>query len=155
MPSVNPGPATTGNPNSVAALSTAYGGGQAWPQEQNQIRLLAKLASVDVSGTGDRASTKVINSARWVPTSVTVISSAGATQTPTTAYVGVFTNPAAAAYTILATTVLTGLSATVLVYTASANTTTMTTDQNIYVNVNTTTASGPVDVLVYGYDLSA
>jgi len=154
MPSVNPGPATTSTSNTEAALAPSNTGNNPLPQESNQIRLLAKLSSVDISGTGDRAYTKVINSSRWVPTSVTVVSSAGATQTPATAYVGVFTNPAAAAYTVLATTVLTGLSATVLVYTASANTTTMTTDQNIYVNVNTTTASGPVDVLVYGYDLS-
>lgn len=155
MPSVNPGPATTTTANTEAALTPSNTGNNPLVQESNQIRLLAKLSSVDVSGTGDRASTKVINASRWVPTSVTVISSAGATQTPATAFVGVFTNPAAAAYTVLATTVLTGLSATVLVYTASANTTTMTTDQSIYVNVNTTTASGPVDVLVYGYDLSA
>ena len=38
-------------------------------------------------------------------------------------------------------------------YTAAANTTTMTVDTQLYLNVGTTTAAGLVDVLVYGYDL--
>jgi len=154
MPSVNPGPATTVNSNSVAALSEALGGGQPWPQEQNQIRLLAAAKGVDCSVSGDRVATKIINSQRWVPTSVTMIASAGATQTPTAAFVGAFTAPSAAAYTILAVTVLTNLTATQLVYTAAANTTGITTDQTVYINVGTTTASGLCDVLIYGYDLS-
>jgi hypothetical protein len=154
MPSVNPGPASTSNANSVAALSEAAGGGQAWPQEQNQIRLLAAAKSVDCSGSGDRVSTKIINSQRWVPTAVAMVATQGATQTPTAAFVGAFTNPGAAAYTILAVTVLTNLTSTQMVYTAAANTTSVTTDQTIYINVGTTTAAGLVDVLIYGYDLT-
>jgi len=156
MPSVNPGPAVTSTLSTQATLGATYTPSyEPWPQEQNQIRLLAKFAAVDTSLAGDRGYCRVINSVRWVPTSVTVVSTAGATQTPATAYVGVFTNPAAAAYTVLAATVLTGLTANVLVYTAAANTTTMTTDTQLFVNVGTTTAAGLVDVLVYGYDLSS
>lgn len=154
MANVNAGPATTGTSNTVAAITPVNSVSNSNPQEQNQIRLLAAAKSVNCAAAGDAAVVKVINSARWVPTSVSVISSSGQTQTPATAYVGVFTNAAAAAYTVLAATVMTGLTATVLVYTAAANTTTMTTDQNIYINVGTTTAAGSVDVLVYGYDFS-
>ena len=155
MPSVNPGPASTSNSNSVAALSVAQGGGQPFPQEQNQIRLLAAAKGVDCSLAGDRAVTKIINSQRWAATAVQIVGTVGATQTPTAAYLGVCTSPnKGAAFTILANAVMTNVSAVQLQYAASANTTNVTTDQTVYINVGTTTASGTVDVLVYGYDMT-
>lgn len=155
MPSVNPGPATTATPNTLGTLAPVNTQNIPGPMFQNGMRLLAFAKSVSCAQAGDAAVTSVINSTRWVPQSVVIVSSSGATQTPAAAYVGVFTKPASAAYTVLANAVLTSLSATLVKYAASANTTSATTDQNIYVNVGTTTANGPIDVYVYGWDVSA
>ena len=154
MTSVNPGPASTSTPNTVAGITPVNSQSGSSPQLANGLRLLAAAKGVSCAQAGDAAVVPILNSSRWVPESVVIISSLGQTQTPATAYVGVFTKPAGAAYTVLANAVLTSLSATLLKYAASANTTSMTTDQNIYVNVGTTTAAGNVDVLVYGYDCS-
>lgn len=154
MANVNPGPAITSNPNSTAELAPVQTQQIPFPQGQNGIRLLAAAKGVNCAVSGDVAVTTVINAVRWIPTAVIVASQAGQTQTPATAYLGVFTAPAQAAYTVLANAVLTSLAAAAIKYAAAANTTGITTDQNIYVNVGTTTASGIVDVLVYGYDLS-
>ena len=154
MTSVNPGPASTSTPNTVAGITPVNSQSGSSPQLANGLRLLAAAKGVSCAQAGDAAVVPILNSSRWVPESVVILSSLGQTQTPATAYVGVFTKPAGAAYTVLANAVLTSLSATLLKYAASANTTSMTTDQNIYVNVGTTTAAGNVDVLVYGYDCS-
>lgn len=153
MPSVNPGPASTSTPNSMAALGAANASGLPVGQATNAIRLLASVKGVNCAVAGDNQ-TRIINAGRWVPTAVIVCSSLGQTQTPTTAYLGVFTQPAGAAYTVLANAVLTNVSLIQMQYAAAANTTSITTDQNIYVNVGTTTAAGLVDVMVYGYDVS-
>jgi hypothetical protein len=153
MPNVNPGPASTSTPNTMPANVAANASGLPFPQEQNQIRLLGAVKGVNCAIAGDNQ-TRIINAARWVPTAVIVASSLGQTQTPTTAYLGVFTQPAGAAYTVLANAVLTNVSLVQMQYAAAANTTSVTTDQNIYVNVGTTTATGLVDVMIYGYDLS-
>lgn len=154
MPSVNPGPASTSTPNTVAGLAPVNTQAGSNPILQNGVRLLAAAKGVNCAVAGDAAVIPVVNSSRWVPQYIVIASSAGQTQTPATAYVGVFTSPNKAAYTVLANAVLTSLSATLIKYSASANTTSATTDQNIYVNVGTTTAAGSVDVLVYGWDIS-
>jgi hypothetical protein len=153
MANVNPGPATTSTPNSAAALANTPASGLPFPVSQNGLRLLAAVKGVNCAVAGDNQ-TRIINSARWQAASVWVMSSLGQTQTPTTAYLGVFTQPATAAFTVLANAVLTNVTLVQSQYAASANTTGVTTDQNIYVNVGTTTAAGLVDVLIYGYDFS-
>ena len=154
MTSINPGPASVSTPNTVAGMAPVNTQTGSNPILANGVRLLAAAKGVNCAVAGDAAVVPVVNSARWVPQYVVIASSAGQTQTPAAAYVGVFTKPAAAAYTVLANAVLTSLSATLVKYSASANTTSATTDQNIYVNVGTTTAAGNVDVLVYGWDIS-
>ena len=154
MANVNPGPAVTSTPNTVAEVTPVNTQNNPLPQGQNGLRLLAAAKGVNCAIAGDVAVTQVINATRWVPASVWIASQAGQTQTPATAYLGVFTKPAAAAYTVLANAVLTSLAAASVKYAASANTTGITTDQNIYINVGTTTAAGIVDVLIYGYDLT-
>lgn len=154
MANVNPGPASTSTPNTVAGLTPVNQQNNPVPVLTNGVRLLATARGVPTSVSGDAAVTTVINSTRWVPQYVVVANPTGATQTPAAAFVGVFTAAAQGAYTILANAVLTSMSATLVHYAASANTTSMTTDQNIYVNVGTTTAAGAVDVYVYGWDLS-
>lgn len=154
MPNVNPGPASTSTPNTVAGVTPVNTLNNPVPQLTTAVRLLATARNVPTSVAGDAAVTQVINASRWVPQYVVIANPTGATSTPAAAYVGVFTNAAAAAYTVLANAVLTSLSATLVKYAASANTTSMTTDQNIYINVGTTTAAGAVDVYIYGWDLS-
>lgn len=154
MANVNPGPAVTSNANTVAEVTPVNTQNNPFPQGQNGLRLLAAAKAVNCAVAGDVAVTQVINATRWVPASVFVVSQAGQTQTPAAAYLGVFTKPAAAAYTVLANAVLTSLSATAVKYAAAANTTGITSDQNIYINVGTTTAAGVVDVLIYGYDVT-
>lgn len=154
MANVNPGPAVTSTPNTVAEVIPVNTQNNPFVAGANAPRLLAAAKGVNCASAGDVAVTQVINASRWVATSVVVVSQLGQTQTPVTAFLGVFTQPAKAAYTVLANAVLTSLSATAIKYSASANTTGCTTDQNIYINVGTTTAAGIVDVLVYGNDIT-
>lgn len=154
MANVNPGPAVTSTPNTDAVFTPSNSLNNPFPQGANGLRLLAAAKSVNCANAGDVAVTSVINATRWIPTAIIVASQAGQTQTPAAAYLGVFTAPAAAAYTVLANAVLTSLAAASIKYAAATNTTGITTDQNIYINVGTTTAAGVVDVLIYGYDLT-
>ncbi len=155
MANVNPGPAVTSTANTVAEVTPVNTQNNPFVQGQNGLRLLAAAKGVNCAIAGDVAITQVINASRWVPASVWICSPAGQTQTPAAAYLGVYTKAATAAYTVLANTVMTSLSATAVKYNAAANTTGITSDQNIYINVGTTTAAGLVDVLVYGYDVTS
>ena len=152
MTAVNPGPASTSNSNTVAAITPVNAGGSS-PQEQNQLRLLGAVKGINCAIAGDNV-TRVLNSARWAPTAVAVVSSLGATQTPTTAYMGVWSGAGQTGVTVLASAVLTNPTLVQMQYAAAANTTSVTTDQYLYVNIGSTTANGVIDVLVYGYDLS-
>ena len=155
MTTLNNTPAATSTLNTVAAITPVNTQNNPLVQEQNQVRLLAAAKGVSCIALGDAVQTKIINSARWVATQIDVISTLGATQTPTSSYIGVYTGASATGFTIATAGILTNVTLVQLVSLTANNTTGVTTDQNVYINVATATGNGAVDVLVWGYDLSA
>lgn len=157
MADVNPGPAITANPNSIAVLTPVntqvYGGNY---QGQDALRLLGQARGVNANSVGDTI-LPVINSTKWVVSTVLITNAT--TSAITAAYAGIFTAPLATGTTIVVPAVLTTLSSSsVIKYSAISATasTAAQTGQNMYVNVGTTLAgtAATFDVYVLGYDLS-
>ena len=159
MPSVNPGPATTNNPNNVLTLTPSNTTTNSNPQESNQIRLLAAFRGISLSGTGDVAAVGIINASVWAPT-LTIITNGlvnGVSATIAAASLGIYAFPAAAGQVIRTAGVLTGQTASTVVTTAAAPAGALAlayTSQYVYVNQTVAVAGGTVDLFLYGYDLS-
>jgi len=159
MPSVNPGPAQTNNPNSVATLTPVNTQANSTPQESNQLRLLAAFRNVSLNSTGDAAVVPVINASSWVAATVIVANGrvAGVSATVAAASVGIFTGAGSTGTTIRTQGVLTGQTSTTVATVSAAAAAALAIDataQNLYLNVGTALANATVDIFVYGYDLS-
>ncbi len=161
MPTVNPGPATTGNPSSIAVLTPLnLGGGStsANPQGQNALRAIAIGRAVPLGGTGDIAVLPIVNCSLWTP--VTFIFTNGlvngvAASVAAASLAG--WSAAAGAGTALRTAgVLTGVNGGVVLVNAAAaaGAALAFATQYIYINNTVAVAGGTVDVFVLGYDLS-
>ena len=122
------------------------------------LRLIATAQAVSLSNTGDTA-VNVIDVTNYVPVSVITANAnnaGSAVSSISSIYLGVYTALSAggtAVYTkaALATNTTTA-NASVVAATLVAS---ATNAQTLYVNVSSATATGTIDVYVYGYDLSA
>ena len=157
MANTNPGPAVTGNANSVAAYAPVNTQTNSNPQETNQIRVLAVGRGLNINTTGDIGVLPVINSSRWNVQAV--VASNMTVNAGTSAAIAVCSAANGAAVTIVAPQILSGLvafgGATVAYRFTVQNVSFAGTGQNIYVNCQTTAGTAAtLDVFVLGYDLS-
>jgi hypothetical protein len=160
MPSVNPGPATTQTPSTVATLTPQNILGPTVPgQAGNAIRLLAVGRSVSVNGTGDSAILPIINSISYNVANIVVCNAqlAGVSGSIASAAISINTGAAVTGTSVNANVALTTLTASNVVAQRTVVAATLLlslTVQQLYVNVGTAVATGTLDIFVYGYDLS-
>lgn len=159
MANTNPGPAVTGNANSVATLVPVNTQTNSNPEITNALRLLAVGRALSVNATGDIGVLPVINASRWNVQAV--IASNLGVNAGTSVAISVNSSAASAGTTIVTPIILSGLVAyggvTVAYRATVANTgiTFVGTGQNIYVSCQTTAGTtATLDVFVLGYDLS-
>ena len=157
MPTVNPGPATTGTVSNVAVLTPVNTTGKPVEVGANAYRLLAEARAVPLSATGDAAVVAIINSGSWVP-ALAVTSNgqvSGVAGSIATAAIGIFTAAAAGGSAIKANATLANNSAAgsaIALATTIANL--AFTGSVVYINVGTALANATVDVFLYGYDVT-
>lgn len=156
MPSVNPGPATTTTPNTVAGLIPVNTLVKPVEVLTNARRLLAVARGVNVNAAGDTAIMPVVNAGTYAVEQVILTN---ASISLTTATAGIFTAAAGGGTAVVAAaTALSGLTGPTVVSkpTVVAGTLVLAlTAQNLYFNVGTAQgAAATLDVFVYGYDLT-
>ena len=157
MPTVNPGPATTGNANSLAVLIPQNTLSGAFPEGANALRMLCAFRGVSLNGLGDAALMPIQNAGTWAAASVIVTNGlvSGASATVATASVGIWTGAAGTGTAIRSAGVLTGQTAsTVVTVAAAASAAVALTAQALYLNVATALANATVDIFIIGYDLT-
>jgi hypothetical protein len=155
MPSVNPGPATTQTPNTVAELVPVNTPTNSAPVGSNGLRLLAVARGISLAQTGDVALMGIINAATWAPATIVTANGQvnGVAGSIATASIGIFTAAAGGGTAIKAQAALGSNSAAgSSIAAASATVILAFTAQTLYVNVGTALAGATVDVFVYGYD---
>lgn len=154
MPTVNPGPASTSNPNTVAGFIPVNTLNKPVEVLTNALRLLAVARAVPLSNTGDAAVVPVINSAAWSAATVVFANGlvSGVATTVAAAGIGIFTGAASTGTTVRTQGVLTGQIALASIAAAAASAAVQSTAQSMYINVGTALANATVDVFVYGYD---
>lgn len=156
MPSVNPGPAINGLPNTVAGFTPVNTQTNSTPVGTNALRLLAVARSVNLGTTGDTIM-PIINASAWAPATVVVANGqvSGVQGSIATASIGIFTaansgGTALKTQAALASNTAAGSS----IVAASAVVNLAYTGQNVYVNCGTALANATCDVFLYGYDQS-
>lgn len=157
MPSVNQGPASTINQNTVGLYTPVNSQGNPVVQGSNALRLLAVGRAVPLSGTGDLAALPIINATSYAVATVGFTNGLvnGVSATVAAANLGIFPQPAAAGTAIRTAGVLTGqTTAPVFTNTASPVAAVAQTAQILYVNATVAVANGTVDIFIWGYDLS-
>lgn len=155
MPSVNPGPALTQTPNTVAELLPVNTNQKPVEVGTNGLRLLGVARGVNLSQTGDAAVMPVINAAAWCPVTVVVANGqvSGVQGSVATASIGIFTGAGSTGSTVRTQAALTTNSAAgSSIATAAAVVNLAYTAQSMFVNVGTALANATADVFVYGYD---
>lgn len=157
MPSVNPGPATTTTPNTVAGYTPVNTSQKPVEVLTNAYRLLAEARAVSLNATGDAATMQIINSASWVPALIVTANGqvSGVAGSIATAAIAVNSGAAGAAPVIKANATLANNSAAnsaIPLATTIANL--ANTAQTLYINVGTALANATVDVFLYGYDVT-
>lgn len=158
MANVNPGPAVTSTPSTVATLTPVNTLGPTVPgQAGNALRLLCEARAVPLSGTGDIVTLPIINASLWVAATI-VFSNAlvnGVTGTIAAANVGIFTAAAAGGTVVRTAGVLTGMTGqTIVLVNTAASAAVSSSVQTLFLNGTVAVAGGTVDVFVYGYDIS-
>ncbi len=152
MATVNPGPASTQTPQTLAEMIPVNTNGLPVPVGSNGYRLLAVAKGVNANVVGDTLM-PVINATAY---SVLIVMKTNASTSLTTAVGGVYTAPAAGGTAVLTAAALSGNTSAPVVVATAPTTTAQQTAQTLYFRI--TTAQGgaaTVDVLLYGYDLSA
>jgi hypothetical protein len=158
MPTVNPGPATTGNTNAVAVFTPVNAPSNSNPQGLNALRCIAVGRAIPLSGTGDVAVLPIINASSW--TVVTFVFTNGLVNgvaaSVAAASVAGWSAAAAGGTALRTAGVLTGVNGTVVLVNAAAaaGAALAFATQNIFINNTVAVAGGTVDCFVYGYDLS-
>lgn len=155
MPSVNPGPASTSNPNTVAGYIPVNTLNKPVEVLTNGYRLLGVARGVSLAATGDAATMTVINSGYWTPALIVTANGqvSGVAASIATAALGVFTAAAAGGSAIKANATLANNSAansSIALATTIANL--AFTTQQLFINVGTALANATVDLFLYGYD---
>lgn len=157
MPSVNPGPASTSTPNSVAVVTPVNTQTNPTPQGSNAYRLLGVARGVSLAATGDAATMSILNSGSYAPALIVTSNGqvSGVPGSIATAALGVFTAAAAGGSAIKANATLANNSAAgsaIALATTIANL--AFTGQTLYINVGTALANATVDLFLYGYDVT-
>lgn len=157
MPSVNPGPALTQTPNSVAEMTPVNTQVNPVVQGANGYRLLGVARSVNLAFTGDAAVMPIINSGSYAPALIVTSNGqvSGVAGSIAAAAIGVFTAAAAGGSAIKANATLANNSAAgsaIALATTIANL--AFTGQQLFINVGTALANATVDVFLYGYDVT-
>lgn len=157
MTTINPGPAITGNTNSVAEFIPVNSVTNSTPAGSNALRCIGIARAVSTNAAGDAALMSIINSGSWLPVNMVTSNSliSGASGSIATATLGLYTAAAeggTAIKTVAALTNNTGQTAAISV--ATTVTAVSQTAQTLYVNIGTAVANGTVDVFLYGYDLT-
>lgn len=151
MANVNPGPATTSNPNTVAVVTPVNTQTNPGPQGLNALRLIAVARGINANATGDTIM-PVINAGSY---SVQQVVLTNASISLTTAAAGIFTAAAAGGTAIRANAALSALTSSTVVSAAAPATTAVQTAQNLYFNVATAQgAAATLDCFVYAYDVT-
>jgi hypothetical protein len=169
MPTVNPGPAITGNPNAVASFIPVNTQVSSTPTQTNVIRCLALARAVNVLQTGDVAAMPVINASSFIVTAIIIMSSITNVGSAAACTVSVNGGPAVTGKSFVASAALAALTAPGL-YVSSAltaavaapnsvQTATMGTtglgSNFIFVNCSVVSAAAAtLDIFVYGYDVT-
>lgn len=160
MADINPGPAITANPNSVAGLVPVNSQTNSNPVLTNAIRLIAEYRGVNAAASGDYPM-PVINSTRFVPTSIWYAVNAATTVAASAAFfsaasIGVYPAQAAAG-----TALVTGVAGPTLgaslssVTTGTVIGTTAVTASVVYFHVATAaTTNAYFDVFLLGLDMT-
>jgi len=157
MPSVNPGPAQTNNPNTLLQTVPVNTQTNSTPIGANDQRLIVAFRGVSLNSTGDAGAVGVINMGTWAAATVIVTNGlvSGVSATVAAASVGIFTAAAGGGSAVRAQGVLTGqTSSTVVTVAASPLAAVAQTAQTLYLNVGTALANATVDIFVIGYDLT-
>jgi hypothetical protein len=156
MTSVNPGPASTSNPNTVAGFIPVNTLNKPVEVLTNALRLLAVARAVSLATTGDAAVVPIINSAAWSPATVVTANGlvSGVPTTVAAAGIGIFTGAGSTGTTVRTQGVLTAqtANASIAAGALAATAALQLTAQTLYINVGTALANATVDVFVYGYD---
>jgi hypothetical protein len=157
MPSVNPGPATTTTPNTVAELTPVNTLQKPVEQGTNALRLLGVARAVSGNATGDAAVMQIINSSSWLPVNMVTSNGqvSGVAGSIATLSIGLFTAAAGGGTGIKTAAALASNSAAnSAIVTATTVTAVASTAQSVFVNVATALANSTVDVFLYGYDIT-
>ena len=157
MPSVNPGPALTQTPNTVAELTPVNTLQKPVEVGTNALRLLGVARAVSGNATGDAAVMQIINSSSWLPVNMVTSNGpvSGVAGSIATLALGLFTAAAAGGTAIKSNAALgSNSAANSAIVTATTVVAVGQTAQSIYVNVGTALANSTVDVFLYGYDIT-
>lgn len=157
MPSVNPGPAQTANPNTMITTEPVNTFQNPVPAFTNAYRLLGVARAVPLTSTGDAAIMPIINSSSYAPALIVTANGqvSGVAGTIATAAIAVNTAAAGGGSAIKASAALTNNNAAgSAIALATTIVTPAQTAQNLYINVGTALANATVDVFLYGYDIS-
>lgn len=152
MAYINPGPAITNNPSTVAVITPVSTTSNPVVQGSNALRLLAVAKGVNANSVADTLM-PVINSTAY---SVLYVVKTNASISLTTATGGIYTAAAAGGTAVLTPAALSGNTAANVVVQTAPTTTTVQTAQTLYWRIATAQGSAAtVDIYVYGYDFSA
>lgn len=160
MANVNPGPSVTANPNSVAGFVPVNSQVNSAPTLTNAIRLIAEFRGFNAAAAGDYPM-PVINSSRFVPTSVWYAVNSSTTTAASAAYlsgasVGIY--PAVGGAGVALVTAVQGptLGASLTsVTTGTVIGTTAVTASIVYFRVGTAGSTNAYfDVFLFGADIS-
>ena len=158
MANVNPGPAVTSTPNSVAVTTPVNTQVNSAPQGSNALRLLGSARSINLGVTGDTL-VPIINAASYSVANIVVTNAqvSGAGGSIATASIGVFTAAAGGGTAIKAQAALASNTSQTVVFQATVASTALqlpNATPNLYINCGTALANATADVFIYGYDLS-
>jgi hypothetical protein len=158
MPSVNPGPATTTTPNTVAGLIPVNTLIKPVEVLTNALRLLGVARNVNLAQTGDTIC-PIINSNSYSVANIVVTNAqlAGVGGSIATASIGVFTAANGGGTAIKAQAALASNTSQTVVFQATVASTALLlpgTTPNLYINCGTALATATADVFIYGYDLT-
>jgi hypothetical protein len=153
MPTVNPGPAITGNTNAVAQFIPVNTQTNSTPSGINNLRCLGVARAVSLAVAGDAAVMPVIDASTYNAFQIVIGNAQGGSAA--TANLTINTGPGVTGTNLRAAGVLTGVTGplTALVA-AAASPTVINTSQNLFVNVSVVAVGVTVDIFVIGFDLS-
>jgi len=160
MANVNPGPATTANPNSVAGYIPVNTQTNSAPEMTNALRLIATFRGFNCAAVGDYPM-PVFNTSRFVPSSVWFAVNSSTTVAASAAFLSAASIGIYPAVGGLGTALVTAEAGVTLgssltsVTTGTVIGTTAVTAQTLYLRVGTAASTAAYfDVFLFGHDLT-